>query len=60
MNGNGVRVVLATIGLILVGMVAWWVVKVLFGLAFYLILGLIVIAGGYYLYTKMTQPTRRR
>ena len=60
MNGNGVRVVLATIGLILVGMVAWWIIKLVFGLAFYLILGLIVVAGGYYLFTKATGPTRRR
>lgn len=57
---NAVRVVLVTIGLILVGMVAWWLVKMLFGLAFYLILGLIVVAGGYYLYAKATRPTRRR
>jgi hypothetical protein len=57
---NGVRVVLATIGIIVIGMIAWWLVKLVFGLAFYLILGLIVIAGGYYLYTKTTQPTRRR
>jgi hypothetical protein len=57
---NGVRVVLVTIGLILVGMLAWWVLKLLFGLAFYLILGLIVVAGGYYLYTRATRPTRRR
>jgi hypothetical protein len=57
---NGVRVVLATIGLILVGMVAWWIIKLVFGLAFYLILGLIVVAGGYYLFTKATGPTRRR
>ena len=57
---NGVRVVLATIGFILVGMIAWWLVKVLFGMAFYLILGMIVVAGGYYLYVKATGPTRRR
>ncbi|GAA3187125.1 hypothetical protein ACFO1B_11375 [Dactylosporangium siamense] len=57
---NGVRVVLATIGIIVIGMIAWWLIKLVFGLAFYLILGLIVIAGGYYLYTKATQPTRRR
>lgn len=57
---NGVRVVLATIGLILVGMLAWWVVKLVFGAAFYLILGVIVVAGGYYLYTRAARPTRRR
>jgi hypothetical protein len=57
---NGVRVVLATIGLILVGMVAWWVVKVFFGLALYLILGVIVVAGGYYLVVRAARPTRRR
>ncbi|MDG6104456.1 hypothetical protein Daura_07765 [Dactylosporangium aurantiacum] len=57
---NGVRAVLVTAGIILVGMVAWWLVKLLFGLAFYLIFGLIVIAGGYYLYQKATRPTRRR
>ena len=43
---NGVRVVLATIGIIVIGVIAWWLVKLVFGLAFYLILGLIVIAGG--------------
>ncbi|MEV0126962.1 hypothetical protein AB0H83_00620 [Dactylosporangium sp. NPDC050688] len=57
---NGVRVVLMTIGIILVGMVAWWLVKLLFGLAFYLVLGLVVLAGGYYLFLKATRPTRRR
>ncbi len=57
---NGVRIVLVTIGLILVGMFAWWLVKMLFGLAFYLILGLIVVAGGYYLATRAARPTRRR
>lgn len=57
---NGVRVVLVTIGLILIGMVAWWLVKMLFGLVFYLILGLIVVAGGYYLYVRATRPIRRR
>ncbi|MET7421717.1 hypothetical protein [Dactylosporangium sp. NPDC005555] len=57
---NGVRVVLTTIGIILVGMLAWWLVKLVFSLASYLILGLIVVAGGYYLYTRATRPTRRR
>jgi hypothetical protein len=57
---NGLRVVLATIGLIVLGMIAWWLVKLVFGLAFYLILGVIVVAGGYYLYTRATGPTRRR
>ena len=57
---NGVRVVLATIGLILVGMLAWWVLKLVFGLAFYLILGVIVVAGGYYLVTRAARPTPSR
>jgi hypothetical protein len=57
---NGLRVVLATIGLIALGMIAWWLVKLVFGLAFYLILGVIAVAGGYYLYTRATGPTRRR
>ena len=53
---NGVKVVLATVGLILLGMVAWWVVKLVFGAAFYVIFGALVVGGGMYLYAKAKRP----
>lgn len=47
------RVVLALVGLVLAGMLAVWLLKALLGLAFYLIVGALVVAGGAYLYHRM-------
>ena len=46
------RVVLGIVGLVVVGAIAWWVVKVVLGLLFYLIVGALVVGGAVYLYGK--------
>ncbi len=52
-NSHALRTLaLWIIGLIVVGAIAWWVIKVLVGLVFYLIVGAAVVAGGAYLYGK--------
>ncbi len=38
--------------LIVIGAVAWWVIKVVLGAVFYLIIGAAVVGGGIYLYGK--------
>lgn len=59
-------IVLPLVGLVLAGMVVIWLFKVLLGLAFYLIVGALVVAGGYYLYRRAARAvgpgsrTRRR
>ncbi|GAA2628967.1 hypothetical protein GCM10010399_70830 [Dactylosporangium fulvum] len=59
---NAVKILLATAALILVGIVAWWLIKMLFGAVFYLIVGALVVGGGWYLYNKIkrTDPWRVR
>jgi hypothetical protein len=47
------RVALAIVGLVLAGWVAIWLLKTLLGLAFYLVVGALVIGGGAYLYHRM-------
>ncbi|HCU51138.1 MAG TPA: hypothetical protein DGG94_15305 [Micromonosporaceae bacterium] len=42
-------VVLALVGLVLVGVLAVWLIKALFGLFFYLIVGALLIGGALYL-----------
>ena len=44
--------VVGVAGLIVLGAVVWWVVKALFALAFYLIIGALVVGGVAYLYGK--------
>ena len=52
-NSHALRnLVLGVVGLIVVGAIAWWVIKVLIGLVFYLIVGAAVIGGGAYLYGR--------
>jgi uncharacterized protein (DUF983 family) len=50
--------VLCIVGLIVVGAIAWWVVKVLLGLVFYLLVGAAVVGGGAYLYGKAKQSLK--
>ncbi len=45
-------IVLGVVGLIVVGAVAWVVIKALLGLLFYLIVGALVVGGAVYLYGK--------
>lgn len=47
------RMALALVGLVLAGMLAVWLLKALLGLAFYLIVGALVVGGGVYLYHRM-------
>ena len=47
---QAVKAVLIVVGLILVGMIAWALVKALFGIVLYLLLGALVVGGGWYLY----------
>jgi hypothetical protein len=46
------RVALALVGLVLAGMLAVWLLKALLGLAFYLVIGALVVGGGAYLYHR--------
>jgi hypothetical protein len=45
-------VVLPIVGLVLAGMLAIWLFKALLGLVFYLIVGVLVVGGGVYLYGR--------
>jgi hypothetical protein len=47
------RVALALVGLVLAGMLAIWLLKALLGLAFYLVVGALVVGGGAYLYYRV-------
>jgi hypothetical protein len=67
MNGGnfGVKLVVALVALIIIGMVGWWLIKTLIGLAFYLIVGALLVIGGIYLVGKARNalssgPRRRR
>jgi hypothetical protein len=44
--------VLPLVGLVLLGMLAIWLFETLLGLAFYLVVGILVAAGGTYLYQR--------
>lgn len=57
---NAVKAALVVAGLILAGMIAWAVVKVLLSLALYLIVGALVVGGGWWLYTRYGRPARTR
>jgi hypothetical protein len=47
------RIALGLVGLVLAGMLAVWLLKALLGLAFYLVVGALVVAGGAYLVHRM-------
>ena len=44
--------VLPLVGLVVLGMLALWLFKALLGLAFYLVVGAVVVGGGVYLYRR--------
>jgi hypothetical protein len=46
-------VVLPLVGLVVAGMLAIWLFKALLGLAFYLIVGALVVGGGIYVYHRV-------
>ena len=45
-------VLLSVVGLVIVGLVAWWLIKLLLGVVLYLLVGALVIGGGVYLYHR--------
>jgi hypothetical protein len=47
------RVAVGLVGLVLAGMLAVWLLKALLGLALYLVVGALVVAGGAYLYHRL-------
>jgi hypothetical protein len=58
--------VLPLVGLVLLGMLAIWLFKALLGMIFYVLVGALVVGGGYYLYRRARRAvgpgtrTRRR
>ena len=58
-NTHPLRTFLLTlIGLVVAGAIAWWAVKALLGLLFYLIVGALVVGGAVYLYGKSKSALR--
>jgi len=57
---NALKAVLVVIGLIMVGMIAWWVLKLVFGLVLYLIVGALVVGGAWLLYTRYGRSAKSR
>jgi hypothetical protein len=57
---NILKAVLVVIGLIMVGMLAWWLLKVLLSLVLYIIIGALVVGGVWYAYNRYGRPTRTR
>lgn len=55
---NAVKAIVVVAGLILVGMVAWWLVKLLFSLVLYLLVGVLVVGGGWYLFDRYGRSAR--
>jgi hypothetical protein len=52
-NGHGLRnFLLVLVGLVIAGVVAWWVIKALLGVFFYVLVGAAIVGGGMYLYGK--------
>ncbi|HYS35006.1 MAG TPA: hypothetical protein VEO01_05105 [Pseudonocardiaceae bacterium] len=59
-NGHGLRnLVLTVLGLIVVGALAWWLIKALIGLLLYAIVGALLVGGGLYLYGKAKRSIGR-
>ena len=52
-NGHGLRkFLMVVVGLFVAGFIAWWLIRVLFSVAIYLIIGAVVVGGGVYLYGR--------
>lgn len=39
-------------GIVIVGLVAWWLIKMLLSLTLYLVVGILVVGGAVYLYQR--------
>ncbi len=46
------------VGIIIVGLVAWWVIKFLIAIFFYVLLGAVIV-GAFMLYTRSKRALRR-
>lgn len=58
-NGHFLRnALLFLVGLVVVGMVAVWAIGALAHLIFYIIVGALVVGGGYYLYGRAKRAIR--
>jgi hypothetical protein len=51
--------VLPLVGLVVAGILAIWLIKSLLGLAFYLVVGALVVGGGVYLYGRAKRAVGR-
>ena len=52
-------IVLGLVGLALVGVLAVWLLKLLIGSLIYILVGAVVVAGGYYLYRRARRALNR-
>lgn len=60
-NGHFLRnALLAIAGLIVVGVIAWWIIKALLFLIFYLAIGAVVVGGAIYVYGRAKRSLRGR
>jgi hypothetical protein len=58
-NGHFLRnALLFVVGLVVVGMIAVWAIKALFGMVFYILVGALVVGGGIYLYGRAKRAIR--
>ncbi|MGI5244710.1 hypothetical protein [Dactylosporangium sp. CA-139066] len=59
---NILKAVLVVIGLIVVGMIAWWLLKLVLSALLYIIIGALVVGGVWFAYNRYARPeqTRRR
>lgn len=58
-NGHFLRNAVLTIaGLVVAGVVAWWLIKALIGVIFYILVGALVVGGAVYLYGKAKRSIR--
>jgi uncharacterized membrane protein SirB2 len=58
-NGHFLRNAVLTIGgLVVAGVVAWWLIAALFHVVFYILVGAIVVGGAMYLYGKAKRSIR--
>jgi hypothetical protein len=57
---NVLKAVLVVVGLIVVGMLAWWLLKLLLSVVLYIIIGALVVGGVWYAYNRYGRPERAR
>jgi hypothetical protein len=58
-NGHFLRnVVLTVAGVVVVGLVAWWVIQALLGIVFYVIVGALIVGGAIYVTGRAKRAIR--